>query len=140
MSNTPIIQGRPPNKDETFIKEKYLESLTQQPALINDVIKQLFTVELAVPGIYIAILKLNHDDKQAIVISDDLYYVFACWLVSFVCILIALIPRSYRVNPDDHTELRESFFRVALYKFTWLVASTTAFVAGLFFAVKDMMS
>lgn len=140
MNNIPTIKGRPPNTEETFIKEKYLESISQQPALIHDVIKQLFTVELAIPGIYITILKLNHDEKQAIVVSDELYFVFACWLVSLVCIIIALIPRSYRVNPDDHTALRESFFKVALYKFTWLIASTTAFITGLFFAIKDIIS
>ena len=140
MDDTPIITGRPPNTEEAFIKEKYLESISRQPGLMDDVAKQLLTLELAIPGIYVTVLKLISGKDEKLSISGDLYFVFVCWPASLVCIVIALLPRIYKVNVDDHTAIREYFFKTALYKFIWLAASTAIFVAGLFFVLKDLIT
>lgn len=136
----PILKGRPPNTEEIYIKEKYLESLTKQPDLMNDVAKQLLTLELAIPGLYASVLKLTSGKDTTVVISNEIYFVFSCWIISLICIIAALFPRSYAIDPDNHTQLRNSFFTVALYKFGWIAASAATFVAGLGFVIWDLIT
>ena len=135
---TPSIRGRPPNKAEQFIDEKYLETVSKQPDLMDSVARQLLTLELAIPGIYASVLKLTSGEDGTMTMTADLYYVFACWLVSLVCTLFAILPRSYQVDLHDKTAIRDFFHQAALYKFYWVIASVTAFVAGLIFAIKDL--
>lgn len=135
-----VIKGRPPNTDETYIREKYLEGISKQPELMDGVAKQLLTLELAIPGLYVSILKLVGGKDSKLTLSDDIYLVFAFWLVALVCTVAALFPRHYTVDPNNHTQIRESFYRAASYKFIWLSASVAAFVCGLVFAVKDLVS
>ena len=137
--NTPI-KGRPPNANEKFIREKHLESISHQPILMDEVAKQLLTLELAIPGVYATALKLISGDKETLTLSSDLYFVFAFWLVSLICVVAALIPRAYKVDPNDHTALRESFFKAAFYKYKLILASVATFVGGLIFALKDLAS
>lgn len=137
---TPVIKGRSPNKEEIFINEKYLESISKQPELMDSVAKQLLTLELAIPGIYASVLKLVSSGEKPLSLSTDLYFVFACWLVSLICIIMAIIPRTYKADLNDKTAIRKSFFEAALYKFTWILASVATFVAGLFFAIKDLIT
>ena len=136
----PVVKGRPLNADETYIREKYLEGISKQPELMDSVAKQLLTLELAIPGLYVSILKLVGGKDNTLTLSDDIYLVFAFWLMALICTVGALFPRHYTVDPNNHTQIRESFYRAASYKFIWLGASITAFVCGLIFAVKDILS
>lgn len=140
MDKNTIIKGRPPNAEETFIHEKHLESISRQPILMEEVAKQLLTLELAIPGIYATVLKLTSGDKDKLTLTDNLYFVFSFWLVSLICILIALLPRAYRIDQNDITEQRNSFFKAALNKYIWILASIITFVLGIGFALKDLAS
>ena len=140
MDDTPIIKGRPPNNEEEFIKEKYLESISKQPELMDNIAKQIITLELAIPGLYASALKLGSGKHSTVSLSSDIYCAFAYWLIALICIVVALIPRRYKINIDDHTAIRDSFFKTARYKLAWIVASITTFAAGLFFILKDLIS
>lgn len=140
MDDTSGFKGRPPNKEEEFIKEKYLEGISKQPELMDSIAKQMLTLELAIPGLYVSALKLSNSKLGAASLSYDIYFAFAFWLLSLVCVVGALIPRKYKVNYDDHTAIRDSFFQTARYKLQWIIASISTFAAGLFFVLKDLIT
>ena len=132
------IQGQPPNNDDTFLKEKHLESISKQPELMDGIAKQLLTLELAIPGLYISAIRVS-DKLGKINPTCALYLAFSCWLLSLIFIIVALVPRAYTINPDDHTLIRDSFYKTARYKLNWIIASITAFASGLFFVLKDLI-
>ena len=140
MDERTEVRGRPPNDEEKFIREKHLESISRQPILMEEVAKQLLTLELAIPGIYATVLKLTSGDKGKLTLTSDLYFVFAFWLVSLICIIIALIPRAYKIDQNDISAQRDSFFKAAFSKYIWILASVITFVLGLGFALKDLAS
>ncbi|HIQ14270.1 MAG TPA: hypothetical protein EYH38_01690 [Leucothrix sp.] len=51
-----IIKGQPLNAEDDLILEKHLESISRQPILMEEVAKQLLTLELAIPGVYATVL------------------------------------------------------------------------------------
>lgn len=137
------IKGQPLDAEDNLILEKHIESISRQPILMEDLAKQLLTLELAIPGIYISVIKLisgdNSGDKSKFILSSELYYVFSFWLVSVICIIIALLPRPYKIkNSNDLTEIRQSFYQAARYKYLWILASLATFIIGLIFSLKDL--
>ena len=106
---------------------------------MDDIAKQLFTLELAVPRFYASILKLTSEKIAPLSFTLDIYLVFGCWLVSLIFIIVALLPKNYKVNINDHTDIRDSFYTIAKYKFNWIIISIAAFSAGLIFVLKDLM-
>jgi len=142
--NQNIIKGRQPNADERFIREKHLESLTRQPMLMNELAKQLLTLELAIPGLFATVLKLlsggNGGDAGKLTLTSDLYSVFLFWLFSLAFSILALLPRAYKVDANDLTAIRQSFYKAASYKYFLILASIICFVIGILFAIKDLAS
>lgn len=134
----PII-GQAPNDEDTFLKEKHLESISKQPELMDSIAKQMLTLELAIPGLYVSAIRVS-DKLGKINPTCALYLAFASWLLSLVFIIVALVPRAYSVNPDDHTAIRDSFYKTARYKLNWIIASIIAFASGLFFVLKDLIT
>ncbi len=53
---TPIIRAQPPNNEDTYLKEKHLESISKQLELMEDIAKQMLTLELAIPGLYLSLI------------------------------------------------------------------------------------
>ena len=94
---TEILNGQPPQPaDETLLKA-YHDAIIKQADLYVDLAKELLKLELAIPGIYAAALKL---------VTDQFPYVplvaaaFGFWLLALVATLRALFPRRYVVLHD----------------------------------------
>lgn len=140
MDENTIVKGRPPNAEEKFIREKHLESISRQPALMDEIAKQLLTLELAIPGLYATVLKLISGDSGKLTLSSDLISVFLFWLLSLGCIVFALLPRAYKIDGNDLTAIRNSFYKAASNKYAFILASIITFVIGILFAIKDLAS
>lgn len=140
MTSELIKKGRPPRKEESFLRQKYDESFSAQSELMDNVAKQLLTLELAIPGLYATVLKLVSGKEGGIQVSDHLMLAFSAWLFSLVCIITAIMPRPYKVNTDSYQSLRKFFSRSARYKYFFVLCSTAAFVFGLTHLILDFAS
>jgi len=136
-----IISTRPPSPGETLLREKFYESVAAQDDLMSKVAGQLLTLELAIPGIYAAVLKLVRGDAATLPLNLAFYLTFGCWLLALGLTLTGLIPRKWKVDPTilrqdparygESLGLEDFFLRTAGYKQKLMIASSVLFFAGI---------
>lgn len=143
MSNKPIIP-RSVNENEKLMRQKFYENLTQQSELVDKMSGHLLTLELAIPGVYAAVLKLVRGDAATLPLNAAFYITFACWLVALVLTFIALTPKKWQVDvsvlkqdPQKMSEglgIEDFFEQSAQYKLRFVIASSVLFFIGIFSA------
>lgn len=139
MADEPIMT-RPVNENENLLRKKFYESMAAQSDLMDKLGEKLITLELAIPGIYAAVLKLMRGDKATVTINAALYLTFICWLLALALTLLALTPKKWRVDtnvlkqdPKKYSEglgIEDFFEQSARYKRGWLSVSSILFFAG----------
>ncbi len=144
MSNKPI-PTRPVSDNEKLLREKFYESIAAQSDLMDKLCERLLTLELAVPGLYAAILKLTRGDKATLTVNIALNFTFACWLLALILTLVALTPKKWVVDPtilkQDPKKFSEAlgvedfFEQSALHKRRLITASSLIFFVGIISAV-----
>ena len=145
MSNKPVIT-RPITDYEKLLREKFYANITTQNDLIDKLSERLLTLELAIPSLYTAVLKLVAGDKATVTVNAALYITFACWLLALTLTLAALMPKKWAIDSTilrqdparmkkDGLGIEDFFERSAQYKRGLLVASSVFFFAGIFSAV-----
>jgi hypothetical protein len=141
------IPTRPPARQDHLLRDKLIEDIAGQSARMDELARQLITLELAVPGIYATALKLVAGDKGTLATGIWLYLTFACWALALVLVLISLAPRKYPVDTsrlfadDGNGALSiEGFFRhSALHKRRLLLPSCGLFFAGVCCAAATVL-
>ena len=63
------ISTRPLTDNESFLRQKFVETITAQSDLMDKLAERLLTLELAIPGVYATGLKLVGGDKAIMSIS-----------------------------------------------------------------------
>lgn len=139
MDEQPIAT-RPVSEDEKLLRQKFYESIAAQSDLMDKVAEHLLTLELAIPGLYAAVLKLISGDAATLAVNKALYVSFGCWLAALLCTLLVLIPKKWKVDPTllkqdparfaEGLGLEDFFTQAALYKRRLLAASSILFFAG----------
>ncbi len=146
MNETPHPTA-PPFRQDQLLRDKLIEDITGQSTRMDDLARQLIALELAVPGIYAAALKLV---PKGTVFGDVwLRLTFVCWGMALVLALIALTPRNYRVDRNRLSADEENgkgplsiegyFRRSALHKRRLLLPSCGLFFAGICCAVATLL-
>jgi hypothetical protein len=144
MSDKPI-PVRPLTDNEKLLREKFYVSITVQSDLMDKLSERLLTLELAIPSLYAAVIKLISGDSATAVLNAAFYITFGCWLLALALTLLALIPKKWKVNPtilrqdparmaDEGLGMEDFFERSAQYKRKLLIASSVLFFAGIFSA------
>lgn len=144
MSNKPL-PTRPINENEKFLREKFYLSLTSQSDLLDKLSERLLTMELAIPSLYAAVLKLVAGDKATVTVNIAFYITFACWLLALAFTLAALMPKKWLVDPSvlrqdparmtkDGMGIEDFFEQSSQYKRGLLFASSILFFVGIFSA------
>jgi len=144
MSNKPI-PARPLTESEKFLREKFYASIASQSDLIDKVGERLLTLELAIPGLYAAVLKLVAGDKATVTVNAAFYITFACWLLALALTLAALMPKKWAVDTSvlrqdparmakEGLGIEDFFEKSAQYKRALLITSSVLFFAGIFSA------
>lgn len=138
------IPTRPLDENEKLLRQKFYESVAAQSDLMDSLAERLLTLELAIPGLYAAILKLVSGEKATLTLNAAFYIAFACWAAALLLTLAALMPRKWVVDtsilkqaPQKFSEslgIEDFFNRSALYKRRLLMASSLLFFAGVFSA------
>jgi hypothetical protein len=140
-----VFASRPPTAGERVLAEKFHERLAGQSAQMDELARQMISVELAVPGLYASILALLRGQEATLPAGWPLLVTFGCWFAALALTFVALFPRNYRVDPtilraDPAAESEdmgfEDFFRrSAQYKRRLLLAAALLFWAGIVAAV-----
>lgn len=140
MNDAPLVT-RPPNSAEKLLQQKFAESQAGQSELMDKLARQLITLELAIPGIYAAVLKLVQGEDATLPSSGWLIFTFVCWFLALLLTLISLIPRQWNVDPtilkSDPTgkgkalSLEDFFYKSARYKRRLLIPASLLFFAGI---------
>lgn len=141
MTEEPI-STRKMNEEERTLQQKFAEAVSAQSDLMDKMSEHLLTLELAIPGIYATVLKLVNGDDAEVKLNFWFYLTFIFWGCALICIILALIPKKYIVDPNlfkqDPTSqskilgIEDFFYRSAKYKLGWIIASTLLFFIGTF--------
>lgn len=139
-----IVDGRPPTANDlaNLYQTKYVEAITAQSELMDKLGYQLITLELAIPGLYAAVLKLTEGDQATVDVNGWFIATFGCWLVALVLTLWAVLPRFYRVDTEiidggttESIGIKQFFNESAQFKRKLIVAAIVAFWLGIISAV-----
>ena len=144
MTDKPIAT-RPVNENEKLLRTKFYESIAAQSDLMDKLSERLFTLELAIPGVYATALTLIRGNKATVNVNAALYVTFACWLVALILTLMALTPQKWKVDVsilkqdpkkfDEGLGIEDFYEKSANYKRELVIASSIAFFIGIFSAL-----
>lgn len=144
MSGKPIL-ALPVSENENILRKKFYEHVAAQSDLMDKLAERLLTLELGIPGLFAAALKLMRGNDATLVINPALYLAFGLWLLALALTLVALTPRKWTVDvgvlkqdPKKFSEglgIQDYFERSALHKRRLLIASSILFFAGIFSAI-----
>lgn len=144
MDDQPL-PTRAVNSNEDVLCKKFYESIAAQSELMDKLSERLFTLELAIPGLYAMALKLIHGDTAKIPLGTGLYLTFGLWLLALLATLLALMPKTWMVNTavlkqdpnrfDEGMGIEDFFEQSAKYKRRLVIASSLLFFAGIFSAI-----
>lgn len=147
MSGKPI-STRPVSENENLLREKFYESIAAQSDLMDKLAERLLTLELGIPGLFAAALKLTRGEDATLTVNAALNAAFALWLVALILTLLALTPRKWTVDTtilkQDPKKFKEGlgiedfFNQSALYKRRLLTVSSLLFFAGIFAALFSL--
>ena len=129
-----------------MLREKFYASIAAQSDLMDKLSERLFTLELAIPGVYATALKLIRGDKATVNVNAALYVTFACWLIALILTLMALTPQKWKVDvsilkqdpqkfDDEGLGIEDFYEKSANYKRELVIASSIAFFVGIFSAL-----
>jgi hypothetical protein len=138
-----ILETEPPPPEESFLLGEYRKETVKQADRMDDLAKELFKIEIAIPGLYATALKF-FSDKGGI-FSHWITAAFVCWAAALGITLWGLIPKKYDVLDDTAERVRESPFQegltireyfsaVAGHKRRHLIWASVFFFAGIFLA------
>ncbi len=137
-----IVYSAPPSKSDEELEKGFVTAIIEQPKLLDELAKQLVTLNLAIPGLYATALKLIGGDDAVVNSAVMIGGAFFCWFVALALSLVSLTPRKWKVDrtklrsntpavPGQPLSIEEFFMATATYKRRLLVASTLFCFAGI---------
>ena len=76
---TEILNGQPPQPADEALLKAYHDAVIKQADLYVDLAKELLKLELAIPGIYAAALKLVTDQSPHALLVAAAFGCWRCW-------------------------------------------------------------
>lgn len=142
------LDGKPLAKPgDQALLDAYYQEPVKQVERFADLAKELFKLELAIPGIYAAVLRLV---DQQVINWKGVLIAFLLWATALVLTLRAIIPRKYTVLENVIRSPRpargkeplsiEEYFRRGMLEKKWLsLGSILLFFAGIIAAVLAVL-
>jgi hypothetical protein len=100
--------------------------------------KQLITLELGIPGLYAAVLKLVSGDSAKLNHSTPIVFAFVCWLFAIGFTFASLLPQKYKVNIDSLSDIQHYFSQSAQRKLYLLIPASLLSFSGICLVVLDI--
>ena len=140
-----VFATRPVEPGEEALRVKFFERYADQAKQMDELGRQMITIELAVPGIYAAVLALLQGQNATLGSGWLVTATFGLWFVSMVLTFVSLFPRKYKVDPsiligEEQGMGVATFFRKsAEYKRRLLIAAALIFWLGIVAALFLML-
>ncbi len=123
--------------DDTLLR-RFAEDASEQAGRMDQLARQLITLDIAIPGLYAAVLKFVSGQESAPQPRAVLLLMFLAWLLALGLAFISLYPNHYRVEPDNPNDIERYFFQSARHKLIWLLASGFCSFFGISLAVFSL--
>ncbi len=139
-NDPPVYQaeGMPLSKVDEKLLECFASDVAAQANRMDDLAKQLITLNIAVPGVYAAVLKLLSGGDQAIGNVTSIGVSFVLWLLALGLSLACLLPQKREVDPDDLLAIQRYFSDSASAKLKYLVWACISSFFGIVLAVLSI--
>ena len=95
------IPARPVSENEKLLRQKFYENIASQSDLMDKLSERLLTLELAIPGLFAAVLKLTRGEDDLEVTPEILKKVFAHTADSFLGLVRQVLDMQYLPDYKD---------------------------------------
>ncbi len=148
MEQEPLV-GKPLSQPgDQALLDAYYQEPVKQAERFADLAKELLKLELAIPGIYAAVLRLVGEEQS--ISRIGVFIALAFWIFALILTLRAIFPRKYKVlenvirserpTPGQGSlSVEEYFQRSVRDKRQLLLSSIPLFFAGIIVAVLAVL-
>ncbi|MFN3785908.1 MAG: hypothetical protein ACK4RS_03605 [Thiothrix sp.] len=126
------------SKYDKSLLDNFAKDIAAQSTRLDDLAKQLITLNIAIPGLYATVLKFISGDEAVVNDPVLLLITFTAWLLALGFALASLFPQRYQVDPDSLSEIETFFYRSAQRKRKWLAAASLLSFFGICFTVFSL--
>lgn len=144
-----ILGSSSPSTADEELEKGLAAAVVGQPALLDELGKQMVTLCLAIPGLFATVLKLTGGDEAVLPASGFVLSAFACWLVALILSLASLVPvtrsvdrqvirRAQPAAKGQALSIEEFFTKSAKDKRSLLIAAALFCFAGIGFAAGSV--
>jgi len=126
---------QPLDKIDEVLRESFAKDIAEQASRLDELAKQLITLQIAIPSIYAALLKLVSGEKATLSNVPLTVAAFALWLVALSLTLGSLVPIRRDVDTDSLTSIQNYFTQSARRKLCFLIPAGLLTFAGIALAV-----
>jgi len=97
-SSPRAVKSTPHSELEQLLITQFATEIVKQNDRLDDLAKQLFTLQLAIPGLYVTALQLLKGKDS--LPNDTILLGIAtfCWACALVCTVVALFPLPYKIS------------------------------------------
>jgi len=120
------------------LREQFAADVAGQIDRMDALARQLIVLQLAIPGIYAAMLKLISGDKAMIDNPLLLALAFIIWFAALGFTLSSIMPQKQQVDPGSLSEIQHYFTSNAQRKWKCLMIASIATLIGIALAITAM--
>ena len=146
-----IIGSTPPPTGDEELKKGFATAIVDQPKLLDELGKQLVTLNLAIPGLFATVMKLTSGEDAVIHLDSFFTWAFICWLIALILSLVSLTPRTWKVDraivrrqkaaiKDQPLSIEEFFMKSARHKRRLLIVASLCCFLGICLAGFSIFS
>ncbi len=116
------ISVQPIDEIDIVLRNSFAKDISDQVMRLDDLAKQLITLNLAIPAIYGVVLKLTLSDKASL--TRPMPFVF--WAFALFFAFLTLMPIKQSIDRDSLSAIENYFCETARRKW-WLIFFATLF-------------
>ena len=134
LSKARIIDGEaevPLDTIDATLREGFAKDILEQPTRLDALARQLVTLQIAIPGIYAAILKLVSGDTATLGNSNWALAAFIAWFLALILAWISLLPIKREIDPDSLTSIQNYFTASTIRKIRLLAIASILALLGI---------
>lgn len=134
------VEGQPLSLFDEALMDAFAKDVGAQANRMDDLAKQLVVLNLAIPGLFAAALKLMSGDAGKLGNLWVLVFAFLAWMMSLGIAFVSLLPEKYLVDPNDLDAIQKYFTQATRRKFGQLVAAVMLSFFGICFGVFSVFA
>ena len=120
------------------LRESFAKDIAEQCNRLDDLAKQLITVQLAIPGIFATVLKAVAGDTAVLPVTIVVLLAYAAWFAGLLLTWASLMPKKNVVDRNSLTEINDYFAVNAKRKYDRLKCASISTFVGIVFAVLSI--